>query len=208
MRFVHVALSAALLAPIALEAQSAAMPQCKDGTVSTRTGFTACWMHGGVVVPAAVPANTPVTHAIAPARSTPSKSRARAAAESKHESRLAAKPEVAKESKKAKPAKADAEKSAKAKKSKSEASKWKTGERRRILGIPMGHKSAAPEHKAAAQHKSAPEHKARKARAAKAPKGATARCMDGTYTRAPRKHKACGDHGGVAGWLVSDVPPE
>jgi hypothetical protein len=190
MRFVHVALSAALLAPIALEAQSAAMPQCKDGTVSARSGFTACWLHGGVVTPApaAVPASSRV-HAIAPARSTPSKARGRATSESMHERNEARKAESPKT---AKPAKAH-----KVKKAQHEAAKQsKQGERRKILGIPLGHKSPSA------------EHKTKKARVAKAPKGATARCMDGTYTRAPRRHKACGDHGGVAGWLVSDVPPE
>src|SRR3954471_2072113 len=38
--------------------------------------------------------------------------------------------------------------------------------------------------------------------AAKAPKGATAACKDGTYSTAKTQQGACSAHGGVAKWLA------
>jgi hypothetical protein len=89
--------------------------------------------------------------------------------------------------------------------SKSKASK-KHGKRKagksdegRVFGVPLSTQAQSSRRERA--HKSHP-------RQAKAPKGATARCMDGTYTHATRKRKACSRHGGVAGWLKPDIPPE
>jgi hypothetical protein len=40
--------------------------------------------------------------------------------------------------------------------------------------------------------------------AARVPKGATARCSDGTYSMAKSKQGACSAHGGVATWLTEE----
>ena len=85
MRFVRVALTGALLlataSPSALRAQSATGPRCKDGTRSPRTGFTACWFHGGLAdAPAARPAARP-----APADPSPNASPRAAGAASRRE---------------------------------------------------------------------------------------------------------------------------
>ena len=38
----------------------------------------------------------------------------------------------------------------------------------------------------------------------KAPKGATARCKDGTYSKSAEQQGACSGHGGVATWLKAN----
>jgi hypothetical protein len=40
--------------------------------------------------------------------------------------------------------------------------------------------------------------------AARVPKGATAKCSDGTYSMAKSKQGACSGHGGVATWLAQE----
>jgi hypothetical protein len=40
--------------------------------------------------------------------------------------------------------------------------------------------------------------------AARVPKGATAKCSDGTYSMAKSKQGACSAHGGVATWLADE----
>jgi len=42
--------------------------------------------------------------------------------------------------------------------------------------------------------------------AGKAPKGATAKCADGTYSTAKNKQGACSAHGGVAEWIAAPAP--
>jgi hypothetical protein len=74
--------------------------------------------------------------------------------------------------------------------------KAKESGRRSFLGIPLATRAKTPKEQTKS-HKTA-----------KAPKGATGRCMDGSYTTAKRQKKACSKHGGVSGWLVPDIPPE
>ncbi len=44
----------------------------------------------------------------------------------------------------------------------------------------------------------APQHRTT---ARRAPAGATARCKDGTWSKEPRRARACAQHGGIARWL-------
>jgi len=44
--------------------------------------------------------------------------------------------------------------------------------------------------------------------AQKAPKGATARCKDGSYSSAKTERGACSGHGGVAKWIDESKAPE
>ncbi len=53
--------------------------------------------------------------------------------------------------------------------------------------------------RAAAHHSSTPRSGAGSRRAARVPKGATARCRDGSY--AFQRARACAGHGGIAKWL-------
>ena len=198
MRLIRVTLAsvlAAALTPLALGAQGAAFPRCKDGTVATRTGYTACWFHGGVddgrtVAKAKPAAPAPARSAAVPRKSSPGAS-ARPAAKSSSRSTRHASAGVKKASKEKPKSKAKA----KAKSAKSTKAKPATT----VFGVQVASasKAGATKPRTTSRPKAKP-----------APKGATARCMDGSYTDAKRKKKACSKHGGVAGWIKPDIPPE
>jgi hypothetical protein len=178
------------LTPLALSAQGAKFPRCNDGTVATRTGYTACWFHGGVADGKTVAAAKPAK----PARAArASSARPKAAAKSRAASSANRSGKVAKKSSKASKTKVAKAKPTKKKKVQ------QTKQRTTIFGMPVASasKAGASKPRASSSRKTA-----------KAPKGATARCMDGTYTTAQRKKKACSKHGGVAGWIKPDIPPE
>jgi Protein of unknown function (DUF3761) len=55
--------------------------------------------------------------------------------------------------------------------------------------------------RATTHHSSAPRSGAAARRAARTPKGATARCHDGSYAFQRTRARACVGHGGIARWL-------
>ena len=196
MRFVRVALTGALLlaaaTPGALSAQAAAGPRCKDGTRSPRTGFTACWFHGGLAEGAAAKAA-----AARPASADPAPASARRRDEGRHE-RVSSKSKS-----EGKTVCADGTRTSKrgrgACKHHGGVARERKAERapsRGMFGIPIQTPANATV-RPLKQH-----------RAPKIPKGATARCMDGSFSHATHRKKACNRHGGVAGWLNPDIPPE
>ncbi|GAC1650849.1 MAG: hypothetical protein NVS4B3_10320 [Gemmatimonadaceae bacterium] len=175
----------AVLAPAPAFAQAVTGPVCKDGTVSTRTGFTACWMHGGVDPSAA----SPSVAAKPELRSRAAKSRAGHAVARGDATKASGKKVAAR---KALPAKhADKKRTVKKVPDKTAHS----------IGHPWWRRGSSTQPKATV-------HSKKPHRTTAAPRSATARCLDGSYTHARHRRKACSAHGGVAGWLRSDVPPE
>ncbi len=68
---------------------------------------------------------------------------------------------------------------------------------------PKNRKLACAHHRGVAEWLAPPPGAVRSAarRAGKAPKGATARCRDGTWSRVRDRKRACAGHRGVARWL-------
>ena len=186
MRFLDAAVRVGLvlaLAPAPLLAQSGGV-RCNDGTYSKRSGIGACWFSGGVATgPAAV---------AAPAAAVPVKAKPANAAKTKPAGRNA-KPDFERPAKKSKKARPSTGSSA--------AAGWTgagSASRNPSNSSTMIRSRARP---APSITKHAPKPKP-------IPRGATARCMDGSYSYATHKRKACSKQGGVAGWLRADIPPE
>jgi hypothetical protein len=192
MRFVDAALRAGLVltlaAPATLHAQSAGGVRCNDGTYSRRSGVGACWFSGGVASVA-----KPVPAAPAPA-AAPSKARPVTVERSRPAGKSAnarnAKPNLDRDSKKVKKTKTKKQVSS------SPAAGW-TG----AGSASSSSTTIKTRTRSTSITKHAPKSKP-------APRGATARCMDGSYSYATHKRKACNKQGGVAGWLRADIPPE
>jgi uncharacterized protein DUF3761 len=184
MRFLDAAVRVGLvltLAPAPLLAQTSGGARCNDGTYSRRSGIGACWFSGGV-------ATTPAAVAAPPA-AVPAKGKPGSVAKTKPAARNA-KPDLdrGKKSKKPRPSSSAA------------AAGW------------TGAGSAARPSNSSTMIKSrarpAPSITKHAPRTKPVPRGATARCMDGSYSYATQKRKACSKQGGVAGWLRADIPPE
>jgi uncharacterized protein DUF3761 len=185
MRFLDAALRVGfvltLAGPAPLLAQSAGGARCNDGTYSKRSGIGACWFSGGV---ASAPKPVEATPAAVPVKARPMAG----AKPTKN-----AKPNFERETKKAKKSRAKSSDN-------SAAAGWTgAGSASRSTGSSTMIRSRAQPGPSITKHGPKPK---------PTPRGATARCMDGSYSYASHKRKACSKQGGVAGWLRADVPPE